>query len=652
MDRTWYNGGTMALLVASRLAKYFGADDIFKDLSLELHEGERVALVGVNGCGKSTLLDVVAGATERDGGSLARARDVRVGYLPQQPDFHQDGTLWEAMETVFVGLQDGQALLRRLEAAMASQDDAERASAIERYGRELEAFERDGGFTYEARIGQILGGLGFDADEFHAPVAHLSGGQNTRALLARLLLEEPDVLLLDEPTNHLDLEGIEWLEDQLKVWRGALIVVAHDRAFLDAVATRVLEMSHGLLESYTGNYSAYAQQREQRVARRQKAFKSQQRHIKETEDYIRRYMAGQRSSQAKGRLKRLESMERLNRPSEDRQINMTLQTTLRSGDLVLGLYDLAAGYEPRRPLVSVDEVEIRRGHCVALVGPNGSGKTTLLRTVMRRLRPLSGRVRIGAAVRIGYFAQVQDHLVPGKSVLDTLLEAGIGTISETRSFLARYGFRGDDVFKDVGVLSGGERARVSIAVLSLSKANFLILDEPTNHLDIRSQEVLQDVLKAFTGTILMVSHDRYLIRAVATHVWAIADLQLNVFDAGYDAYASWHQLWRDAPSKAQQQASQARERHETEKREQRQRRRAIDRQRERLEALEASIHAFEGELQTLTSALDAAGRGQDIARVAKLGAEYRKIEEQLDGLMEEWATVADGHVADVPVVDA
>jgi len=637
----------MALLVASHLAKYFGVDDIFTDLSLALHAGERVALVGLNGCGKSTLLDIIAGVTETDGGTVTIARDVRLGYLPQQPDFREDGTLWEAMEAVLVGLQARQAQLRRLEALMASPDDAERERAIGRYGRELEAFERDGGFTYEARIGQVLGGLGFAVAEFHEPVAHLSGGQKTRALLARLLLEEPDVLLLDEPINHLDLEGIEWLEDQLKVWKGGLIVVAHDRAFLDTVATRVLEMSHGALESYSGNYSAYAMQREQRVAHQLTEYKAQQRHIEKTEDYIRRYMAGQRSSQAKGRLKRLGRMERHDRPIEDRRINLNLQTTLRSGDLVLGLYDLAAGYELHRPLVTVDEVEVRRGQCVALVGPNGSGKTTLLRTILRRLRPLAGRVRIGAAVRIGYFAQVQDHLIPGKSVLDTLLDAGMGSIAEPRSFLARYGFRGDDVFKDVGVLSGGERSRVAIAILSLSKANFLLLDEPTNHLDIRSQEVLQDVLQAFSGTILMVSHDRYLIHAVATHVWAIEDNQLHVFNEGYEAYEAWHQLWRDAPNKAQQKANAARERHEAARRAQRDRKRAFDKQRERLEELEATIHTFEVDLKELTAALGAAGRKQDISRVSKLGTEYRKIESKLDQLFEEWAEVADTPIAEV-----
>ncbi|MBN1250362.1 MAG: ATP-binding cassette domain-containing protein [Anaerolineae bacterium] len=635
----------MALLVVSHLAKYFGADDIFTDLSLELHEGERVALVGVNGCGKSTLLDIIAGELEVDGGNVAWSRDTRWGYLPQQPDFEGAGTLWEAMEAVFAELQARQERLRHLESQMAAPDEDERAQAIERYGRELEAFERAGGFTYEARIGQVLGGLGFDEDEFHQPVTHLSGGEKTRARLARLLLEEPEVLLLDEPTNHLDLEGIEWLEDQLKVWKGGMIVVAHDRAFLDTISSRVLEMSHGTLESYTGNYSAYTMQREQRRSYQQAEYEAQQRHIAETESYIKRYMAGQRSAQAKGRLKRLERLERVDRPVEDHQISVNLQTTLRSGDLVLGLYDLAVGYEPSRPLVTVDEAEVRRGQRVALVGPNGSGKTTLLRTVLRRLRPLEGRVRIGSAVRMGYFAQVQDQLVPGRSVLETLLDAGMGSVAETRNFLARYGFRGDDVFKDVGVLSGGEQARVSIAILSLSKANFLLLDEPTNHLDIRSQEVLQGVLQSFAGTILMVSHDRYLIREVATKVWAIAEGRLNVFNEGYEAYQAWHTMWREAPRKAQQEENEARLRREAERRAQRERERALARQEARISELEAQIHQFEIRMTELAGALDAAGRQQDVSRVSKLGAEYRQIEKKLDQLLEEWAAVADRRVA-------
>ncbi len=634
----------MALLTVTNLAKYFGAEDIFERLSLALHRDERVALIGVNGCGKSTLLDILAGRLQPDGGQVVLARDTRLGYLPQVPDFGGEGTLWEAMEAVFVDLKVRQAALRRLEALMASSDEVTREQAIERYGRELEAFERAGGFTYEARIGQVLGGLGFQEHEFHQPITHLSGGEQTRALLARLLLEEPDILLLDEPTNHLDLEGIEWLEDQLRVWKGAMIVVAHDRAFLDTLATRVLEMAQGRLESYPGNYSAYVTQREAQQARQQAEYEAQQQHIAKTEEYIRRYMAGQRSTQAKGRLKRLERLERVARPIETQQIHVDLQTTLRSGDLVLGLYDLAVGYEPQQPLVSVDEAEIRRGQRVALVGPNGSGKTTLLRTILRRLRPLAGRCRIGAAVRIGYFAQVQDHLTPGNSVLDTLLDAGMDSIAETRHFLARYGFQGDDVFKDVGVLSGGERARVAIAILSLAKANFLLLDEPTNHLDVPSQEVLQQVLRNFSGTILMVSHDRYLIREIATVVWAIYDGTLKVFDDGYAGYAQWHQTGRGGSRKAQQVEDEARAQREAKRQAQRERQRALARQQSRLDDLEAEIHQGEARLAELTAALEVAGRAQDVARVSELGAEYRKIETRLNRLLEQWAAVADNPV--------
>ena len=324
-----------------------------------------------------------------------------------------------------------------------------------------------------------------------------------------------------------------------------------------------------------------------------------------------------------------------------RKIHVDLQATLRSGDLVLGLYDLEVGYDSGRPLVRVDEAEARRGQRVALVGPNGSGKTTLLRTIMRRLRPLSGRVRVGSAVRIGYFSQVQDHLASGKSVLETLLDAGIESVAETRSFLARYGFRGDDVFKDVGVLSGGERARVAIAILSLAKANFLLLDEPTNHLDIPSQEVLQDVLLSFGGTILMVSHDRYLIREVATQVWAIADGMLHVFAEGFETYHAWHELWRNAPRKARQEDEDARTQREEERRADRARQRALARQQARLEELETQIQQLEIRLQELTYALDVAGRAQDVPRVSRLGVEYRQVEGKLSQLLEEWAEIAD-----------
>ena len=632
----------MALLSASGLAKYFGADEIFSDVSLTVNSGDRIALVGVNGCGKTTLLDIIAGVLEPDAGRVSHARDIRIGYLPQTPNFDSEGTLWEAMVAVFADLQAQQETLHHLEAQMASTDEVERETAMSRYGKLLEAFEQAGGFTYEARIGQVLGGLGFQKDEFTIPLAYLSGGEKTRALLARLLLEEPDLLLMDEPTNHLDIEGIEWLEEQLKNWSGGIIVVAHDRAFLDTIADRVIEMEFGSVDTYRGNYTAYARQRADRRHQQRIAYETQKQEIAKTEDYIRRYMAGQRTAQAKGRLRRLNRVERLDHPTEQIHIHMDLQTTLRSGDLVLGLYDLKVGYDANNPLLTVEEAEIRRRHRVALVGPNGSGKTTLLRTILRRIRPLTGRVRIGAAVRVGYFAQIQEHLIAGKSVLDTLLDAGMVSIAETRNFMARYGFRGDDVFKDVGVLSGGERARVALAILTLEKANFLLLDEPTNHLDIPSQEVLQEVISNFNGTVLLVSHDRYLIREIATQVWAIGGGKLHIFTEGYTEYAAWHRDQRHSGGQAEdRRETEARMRREAERQAQRERERVLARQQRLLEALEAEIHALEGRMQELTTALDVAGRTQDVSRVSKLGTEYHQVEAELNQLLEEWADTAD-----------
>lgn len=630
----------MTLISASKLTKYFGPDEILSNISLTVHRGDSIALVGVNGCGKSTLLDIIAGNQIPDEGEIHRARDVRLGYLPQSPDFESDATLWEAMDAVFTELHAQQVELRRLEDAMAADDPDRQEDAMARYGRLLDAFERAGGYTYESRIERVLSGLGFTEAQYQQPVRYFSGGEKTRALLARLLLEEPDLLLLDEPTNHLDLAGIEWLESYLQKWSGAMIVVAHDRAFLDAVANRVWDMHHRRMDAYKGNYTAYAHQRAERRERQQARYEAQQQKIAETEDFIQRNMAGQRSSQAKGRLKRLKRIERLEAPKGYQDIHIDLQTQLRSGDLVLRLKDLSVGYEPATPLVAIEKAEIHRGACVALIGPNGSGKTSLLRTLLNDIPPLGGHIRLGAGVHVGYFAQIQAHLDPTKRVIDTLLDAGMSSLQATRSFLARYGFRGETVFKDIGVLSGGEQARVALALLTLQQANFLLLDEPTNHLDIRSQETLQEVIDDFNGTVLMVSHDRYLIREIATHVWAIVDGQLHQFSEGYEQYEAWHQA-RNERGEAGDDGNEAARAWEARQRAQREQQRALDRQQQRLESLEQRIHTLESRLQRLTTDLNLAGRAQDTSRVSKLGAEYRKVETEMSRLLEEWSDVAE-----------
>jgi ATP-binding cassette subfamily F protein 3 len=627
----------MSVLTASNLAKSYGAQDIFEGVSFEIPQGAKIALVGPNGSGKTTLLHLVAGLEAPTAGALHRSKGLRLAYLPQQADFSADGTLREAMEEVFSHLQVQAAELRRLEAAMA--DPTTREQALERYDRALQAFELAGGYTYEQRINQVLSGLGFDEEsDFHRPVAQLSGGQKTRALLARLLLEGPDLLLLDEPTNHLDLAGIEWLESYLNAWEGAVIIVAHDRAFLDAVVERVWEMAWGRLERYRGNYSAYVTQRAERMARQQTRYERQQQFIARTEDFIRRNISGQRTREAQGRRKRLERLERFERPREYQTLNLDLGKVVRSGDLVIGLYDLAVGYRPGPPLFTAEEVELRRGQRVALLGPNGSGKTTLVRTILGRIRPLSGRARIGASVQLGHFAQGHADLDLEKSVLDTILDTREMKISQARDLLGRYRFSGDDAFKRVGDLSGGEQARVALAVLALQGANVLILDEPTNHLDIPSQEVLQEVLSSFGGTLLLVTHDRYLIRPLATHIWAIEDEKLWAIKGGYEAYREWmaQRLQQGETSTA----TQAKTGRESEREARKVKEREAARQARRHVELEEQISQLERRRTQLEAQLAVASEQQEVERVRELGAEYAGVEAELDTLFAAWANEA------------
>jgi len=628
----------MSILTAGSLSKSYGPHDVFEGLSFEVPHRARIALIGPNGSGKTTLLHLIAGLEAPTNGAIHRAKGIHVAYLPQQADtFLGEGNLWKVMLTVFADLLAQSAELRRLEAAMV--DPATRERATQRYGQVLEAFELAGGYTYEYRIRQVLSGLGFDEDDFQRPVTQLSGGQKTRALLARLLLEEAELLLLDEPTNHLDLAGIEWLENYLnRVWKGAVIVVAHDRAFLDGVVDRVWELQWGRLEQYRGNYSAYVAQRTERVARQQIEYERQQKFIARTEDFIQRNIAGQRSREAKGRLKRLERVVRLEQPREYRPLSLHLGEVARSGDLVLGLYDLAVGYDPAAPLFAAEEFELRRGQRVALLGPNGSGKTTLVRTILGQIPPLAGRVRIGASVYLGYFAQGHADLDPEKTVLDTILDASDLRTGEARNLLGRYRFSGDDAFKRVGDLSGGEQARVALAVLILQDANVLILDEPTNHLDISSQEVLEEALADFGGTLLMVTHDRYLIRKLATRVWAIGDGQLWEFKGGYGEYCDW-----EARRRQSRQAAQETETETEEKRAQEARRvaeREAARKAHRQAELEQKIHQLEMRQKELEAQLAIASEQKAVERVRELGAEYASVKEELDALFTAWTDVA------------
>lgn len=626
----------MSILTTSDLAKSYGPEDVFAGVSCGIPYGAKIALVGPNGSGKTTLLRLMAGLEEPTSGAIHRAKSLDIAYLPQQADFCGAGTLWEAMLEVFSTLRSQSAELRCLEVAMA--DPACRDKALRKYSLALDAFERAGGYTYEQRIEQVLSGLGFVEGDFHRAIFELSGGQKTRAQLARLLLEEPDLLLLDEPTNHLDLAGMEWLENYLKAWKGAVVIVAHDRAFLDAVVGRVWELAWGRLERFRGDYSAYVAHKAQRLALRRAEYERQQKFIAQTEDFIRRNIAGQRSAEAKGRRKRLARIERVEHPREYSPMSLALGDAVRSGDVVIELDEVAVGYEPGAPLFTIERLELLRGQRVALLGPNGCGKTTLVRTMLGELQPLAGSVRVGASVQLGYFAQGHSNLAPESTVLEIVLDAGDLSAGLARDLLARYRFSGDDVFKRVGDLSGGEQARVALAVLALQGANVLVLDEPTNHLDIPSQEVLQEALFEFDGTMLIVTHDRYLIRQLATHVWAIEDGRLWEFTGGYEEYRDWRVVRSEresTPRETPQEAERRRAR-EAQKTAEREAARRVRRQIE----LEQTIQQLEMRLSKLEDQIAVASEQREVERVRQLGVEYDQVETKLDTLLTTWADMA------------
>ncbi|HLF25545.1 MAG TPA: ABC-F family ATP-binding cassette domain-containing protein [Anaerolineae bacterium] len=620
----------MSILTAHHIQKSFGAFDVLLDVSLSLARGQRAALVGPNGAGKTTLLHLLAGVEEASGGAVHRARGLSIGFLPQHAEAELSGetSLWDTLRAVFTDLESRAEQLRQLEHAMA--DPAQHAAVMDKYSRLLEQFELDGGYTYETRIRQTLSGVGFSEEDYAKPVGLLSGGQKTRALLARLILQSPDLLLLDEPTNHLDVGAVEWLEATLKEYPGSLIVVAHDRYFLDAVVNHVWELDQGRLEAYPGNYSKYLVLREERREQQLKAYERQQAFITKEEEYIRRNMAGQNTRQAQGRLKRLNRLEREVRPHERKALRVNLKTDLRAGDIVLRAHDVVVGYQDdRKPLLNCKQLQLFRGQRAALWGPNGTGKTTFLKTVLGELPPLEGEVELGASIHVGYLAQTQEALSANDSILDVILAVENMPVTQARGLLGRYLFSGDDAFKRIGALSGGERARVALAILALQGANVLLLDEPTNHLDLDAQEILQEVLSDFAGTLLLVSHDRYLVDALATHVWAIEDKALIVYEGNYTDYAAQRVEKERKQGRAIKGAiTKVREAKAAQDEERKRQKRAAE--------LETAITLLETRIAELTRQIETAAPD----KIGALGEEYTRVEHALHQRLNEWAEIA------------
>ncbi len=664
----------MSVLIGSDLGKRFGPLDVFNGLDLRVEKGDRIGLVGPNGEGKTTLLRILAGLDQPTDGRIQRSRGLTIGYLPQDPPLAGEATLWADVSAQFADLRRQGEALRRLEELMASPETY--AQAMADYAPLQARFEAAGGYDWELTVQQVLSALGFAPGEHHMPLAHLSGGQRTRGLLARLLLQRPDLLLLDEPTNHLDLQATEWLEQQLLQWPGSMVVVSHDRYFLDRVAMRIWDLADQRLEVYRGNYTHYTEQRSARWERQLREWERQQTFVAKEEDYIRRNIAGQNTRQAQGRRTRLARLREeggiVERPRAAHSIRLQMDTRLRSGSLVLTTQDLIVGYrragqgnghqppredvsggyayvgtaEPLDPadtaLFRCQDLELHRGERVALIGPNGAGKSTFVKTLMGQLPPLAGRLRVGASVRIGYLAQAHSDLPGDMTVLDAVLQkAPRMEIGEARSLLGRFLFSGDDVFKPMAALSGGQRSRVALARLTLEGANFLVLDEPTNHLDIASQEVMEVVLRAFGGTVLLVTHDRYLVDALATQVWVVSGGQLTAYAGNYSQYLAAEEARRAAllvaAPESQRPESQD---HRGRAREERRQRRAEAQRVAEASQLEIMIHDLERQLAAVSEALTQASMAGTADRVQQLSLEYQAVDERLQQLVEDWSILA------------
>jgi ATP-binding cassette, subfamily F, member 3 len=662
----------MSLLTVSSLTKSYGHIDIFANLSFGVAKGARLGIVGPNGVGKTTLLRILAGADEASSGTVHKSRGVRIGYLSQEADFEMTGTLWDACESVFADIIQKQGELNRLEHEMANGDQ----TILEKYGALQHEFERRGGYTYQTRIKQVLSGLGFDASDYSMSLDHLSGGQRTRAFLSQLLLSDPDVLLLDEPTNHLDIKAVEWLEGYLSQWEGAALIVSHDRYFLDKAANGILEMTAAGVEEYRGNYSHYLTQRQLRWERRQEVFDTEKEKLLKDMEYIKKNIAGQNTLQAKGKLKRLtrvvqaieqvgmdavmssswsqlgvetstspfgvEEAERrvraLRLPDiRPPQLHLHLRSGFRSGELVVRTKDVLVGW-PGKPLFHAPDLELRRAECAALIGPNGAGKSTFLKTLLGQLDPLEGEVLMGASLHIGYFAQAHEGLDPNKTLIEEIQVAAPNMLpAEARQYLGKFLFSGDDAYKRVEVLSGGERGRLALAKLALEDTNLLLLDEPTNHLDIPSQEILEQVLEAYKGTILLVTHDRYLVDALASQIWEIvpetseSPARLDAFNGTYSQRREERErlaalVAAESESAKAGQTSQRRESNQNAKEERR--------KKARLQEIENQIADLEAKLAEIGRKLE--NPPSDPVEVQKLGTEYESVQREMDEKLSDW----------------
>ena len=632
----------MIILQANKIERSFAGEVLFDNISLQVDERDRIALVGKNGAGKSTLLKILVGEEEPTSGEINKKRDLSLSYLAQDSRFESSNTIYDEMLHVFDDLHKTEKTLRQMELAMGEKTGADLEKLMQDYDRLSEEFRQAGGFTYEADIRAILNGFKFDESMWQMKIEELSGGQNTRLALAKMLLEKPNLLVLDEPTNHLDIETIAWLENYLVNYSGALLIVSHDRYFLDKVATITLDLTKHSLDRYVGNYSSFVEQKEQKLLTEAKNYEKQQKEIAALEDFVNRNLVrASTTKRAQSRRKQLEKMERLDKPEAGtKSAHMTFHSDKTSGNVVLTVEEAAVGYDDQI-LSEPINLDIRKMNAVAIVGPNGIGKSTLIKSMVGQIPFIKGEARFGANVEVGYYDQTQSKLTPHNSVLDELWnDFKLTPEVEIRNRLGAFLFSGDDVKKTVGMLSGGERARLLLAKLSMENNNFLILDEPTNHLDIDSKEVLENALIDFDGTLLFVSHDRYFINRVATQVLELSEEGSTLYLGDYDYYLE-KKAELEALAAAQAEAvpvSSTEEGTSNDYHLQKQNQKELRKITRRIEQLEAEMEELDQKIQEISETMHSTN---DAADLVQLQSELDQLTVQQEAVMEEWAELSE-----------
>lgn len=631
----------MIILQANKIERSFAGEVLFDNINLQVDERDRIALVGKNGAGKSTLLKILVGEEEPTSGEINKKKDISLSYLAQDSRFESENTIYDEMLHVFDDLRRTDKQLRQMELEMGEKSGEDLDKLMSDYDRLSENFRQAGGFTYEADIRAILNGFKFDESMWQMKIAELSGGQNTRLALAKMLLEKPNLLVLDEPTNHLDIETISWLENYLVNYSGALIIVSHDRYFLDKVATITLDLTKHSLDRYVGNYSRFVELKEQKLATEAKNYEKQQKEIAALEDFVNRNLVrASTTKRAQSRRKQLEKMERLDKPEAGKKAaNMTFQSEKTSGNVVLTVENTAIGYDGE-VLSQPINLDLRKMNAVAIVGPNGIGKSTFIKSIVDQIPFIKGEKRFGANVEVGYYDQTQSKLTPSNTVLDELWnDFKLTPEVEIRNRLGAFLFSGDDVKKSVGMLSGGEKARLLLAKLSMENNNFLILDEPTNHLDIDSKEVLENALIDFDGTLLFVSHDRFFINRVATHVLELSENGSTLYLGDYDYYvekkatAEMSQTEEASTSNQAKEASPVND-YQAQKESQKEVRKLM----RQIESLEAEIEELESQSQAISEQML---ETNDADKLMELQAELDKISHRQEEAMLEWEELSD-----------